>query len=104
MTIAVILSYMNNPSLTAKTAYSFRDFWVLYALVLVFVVIKYFFPEPLFPDGLQMHELDPKQFFWLVLTTVGALLGILVAALLLSFQLIGKEAKRRKESNVLHNK
>ncbi|HUZ61429.1 MAG TPA: hypothetical protein VMU83_21820 [Hanamia sp.] len=68
------------------------------------MVVKYLSPGVLFPDGLQLREVDVKQFLSLLLTTAGALLGILVAALLLSFQLVGKEAKRRKESNVLHNK
>jgi hypothetical protein len=95
---------MSDKSKSAASGYSFWDFWVAYVLVLLFLILKYFFPGVLFADSLNLRLLDAKQWFSLLLTTTGALLGILVAALLLSFQLIEKEAKRKKESNVLHNK
>ena len=94
---------MSNFSDPSKSVYRVRDFWVLYVLIFLFVILKYFFPGMIFPDGLNLRETDAKDFFSGLLSTSAELLGILVAAILLSFQLLAKEAKRRKESNALHN-
>ena len=90
---------MSKHPLSAKTVYSFWDFWVVYTLVLVFVLIKYFFPGVLFADGLQLQEVGAKLFFSLLLTTAGALLGILVAALTieLSIDQQGGKTQERKQ-------
>jgi len=86
-----------------KTGYSPWDFLTFYVSIILFAIFKWGCLSGFFGDGLNFYTLDAREYFSLLLTTAGALLGILVAALLLSFQVIGREAKRRKGSNVLHN-
>lgn len=87
-----------------RNGYSFGDFWLAYSLMFIFLVIKFWYPGVVFGDLFNFRAVDARNFFALLLTTSAAFLGILVAALLLTFQLIGKEAKRRKEGNILHNR
>jgi len=87
-----------------NSTYSASDFWALYVLVAVFICVRIFVSGGFVPDLLEMNKIEPKNFFSLLASTAASFLGILIAALLLTFQLLSRENKRRKERNILFNR
>lgn len=71
--------------------------------VSIYLFICFHNPE-IFPDWLNLSEIDPSGYFELIILSTASIFGILIAVILLSFEFTKQSSLKHREENILSNK
>ncbi|MCD4664017.1 MAG: hypothetical protein K8R68_02025, partial [Bacteroidales bacterium] len=71
--------------------------------VSIYLFICFHNPE-IFPDWLNLSEIDPSGYFELIILSTASIFGILIAVILLSFEFTIQSSLKHREDNILSNK
>lgn len=77
----------------------FKKYCIVYCNFFVYLVLKFYVPK-LFPDLLHLSDVQASDYFGLILNSTASIFGILIAVILLTFEL-KHISLRRKDDNIL---
>ena len=77
-----------------------KKYFIGIGAVVIYLYLKYFNPE-IVPDYLNLSQLNPTNYFALLISSTASIFGILIAVILLTIELVKPTVFRRKHENIL---
>lgn len=96
------MSWLNKqlPRVISLTLDIIKRYWVFVLLFFIYILVKVFKIE-IVPDYLSMYRVNLKDYFTIIISTTAAIFGIIIAVVLLAFQILELQTSRHQKENIL---